>query len=391
MTGIKKFGTVAGVMIFAVCVFYPGVSKSIWAQVSTTDHLADPGFWPTKNDWPRTQYVGEETCSSCHKAIFTSQKETAMNGTAVRAEKADILRSHKSMEFSVNSFRYEIKTDEKQSVYKISDGPKSLSADLLWAFGTGRVGQSYLFKKNDGRFYEARVTYFDTLQNLNFTPDRALTSAKSIEEAMYRPVDAAEVSRCFACHATAPGIGDRLDEQHLIPGITCEACHGPGVKHVSLHEKEILTGSVNTQDQNIFDPAQLSPTDSVDFCGSCHGTWWDVKLSGVRGVSNVKSQPYRLENSRCWGKGDARLTCVACHDPHKKLQMDAASYDTNCLACHQSTATQKNDSNHPGAPCPVSTRNCSSCHMPKVYVPEMHTNFTDHKIRIVKKGDTYQD
>jgi hypothetical protein len=29
--------------------------------------------------------------------------------------------------------------------------------------------------------------------------------------------------------------------------------------------------------------------------------------------------------------------------------------------------------------------------MPKVYVPEMHYKFTDHRIRIAKEGETYPE
>jgi hypothetical protein len=58
----------------------------------------------------------------------------------------------------------------------------------------------------------------------------------------------------------------------------------------------------------IFDPGQLGATDSVDFCGACHSTSWDVRLSGKTGNSTVILPGYRLENSRCWGKGDARLS-----------------------------------------------------------------------------------
>ncbi len=208
---------------------------------------------------------------------------------------------------------------------------------------------------------------------------------------MYRPVDNAEIQRCFACHTTAPNIGDQFDEKNLIPGITCEACHGPGAKHVAAMQAAKIAGISPDPVGTIFNAAQLRPADSVDFCGSCHATWWDVKLAGVKGVSNVKSQPYRLEGSKCWGKGDTRLECVACHDPHKQLQTDSAAYDSNCLSCHATTASEKKTADHPGAACPVSTKNCASCHMPKVYVPDMHYNFTDHRIRIARAGDLYPE
>jgi hypothetical protein len=361
------------------------------AQLSTTDHLAEPGFWPTQNASSRREYLGPAACAPCHATIAASQTASPMGDTALRADDAAILHSHPQMNFAIGKYHYEIKTAAAHSIYTVTDGTRTLTATLLWAFGTGRVGQSYLFKRDDGNFYEARVTYFDTLHNLHFTPDRALPSPKDLDEAMYRPVGAAEIGRCFACHATAPNIADQLDEKNLIPGVTCEACHGPGAKHVAAMQAAKLLGTPPAGDATIFNAAQLSPTDSVDFCGACHSTWWDVKLSGVTGVSNAKSQPYRLESSKCWGKGDARLTCVACHNPHQQVQADPSTYDRNCLSCHVASATAKKTPDHPGPACPVSTQNCVSCHMPKVYVPEMHYNFTDHRIRITRPGDPYPE
>ena len=74
------------------------------------------------------------------------------------------------LNFSLGKYRYEIKTSANGSMYILIDGNRIWSADLLWAFGTGDVGQSYLFKQEDGNLYEARVTYFGTLNNLDFTP-----------------------------------------------------------------------------------------------------------------------------------------------------------------------------------------------------------------------------
>jgi hypothetical protein len=382
----------AGWRRVVVCfVFSLGLaSNCLFAQLSTSDHLADPGFWPTKAGTPREQYAGASTCASCHGKISATQRSTPMSATAVRAADASILHSHPSLNFAVGTYHYEIKTSGKQPNYTVTNGNRSLSASLLWAFGTGLVGQSYLFKKEDGKFYEARVTYFETLHDLGFTPDRALAAPKNIEEAMYRPVDVAEAERCLACHTTAWLTNGHIDEKNLVPGIQCEACHGPGAFHTSDMEAAQISGLAFAGEQRIYSPGKLSPNDSVDFCGSCHTTWWDVKLSGVKGVSNVKSQPYRLESSKCWGKGDARLTCVACHDPHQPLQAETASYDPVCMSCHESAASA-NSNVHAGMSCTVGKKDCASCHMPKVYVPEMHYNFTDHRIRIAKAGEPYPE
>jgi Cytochrome c554 and c-prime len=314
-----------------------------------------------------------------------------MGATAMHAADSDILHALPTLHFAFDKYHYEIKSSTTHNTYSVTDGSRTLTTNLLWAFGTDRVGQSYLFKKDDGKFYEARVTYFNTLKTLHFTPDRALTTAKDLDEAMYRPVETSEIRRCFACHTTAPNIANQFDEKNLIPGVTCEACHGPGAKHVAAMQAAKVANMQPSAEGTIFNAAQLAPADSVDFCGSCHATWWDVKLSGVKGVSNAKSQPYRLEGSKCWGKGDQRLTCVACHDPHQPLQTDTTAYDANCLSCHLATVSEKKTADHPGAACPLSTKNCASCHMPKVYVPEMHYNFTDHRIRLARVGDPYPE
>jgi hypothetical protein len=384
----RLFPRISAIIRFLVLLFFAPLS--LWAQLSTNDHLAEPGFWPTQNGASRAAYVGPAACAACHPTKADSQKLTPMGGTAIHAGDAGILHAHPKMNFAIGPYQYQIQTGAKGSTYTITDGVRKLTATLLWAFGTGLAAQSYLFKKEDGKFYEARVTFFDTLQNLQFTPARALASPKDLEEAMYRPVDAAEVGRCFACHMTASTIGDHFDEKNLIPGVSCEACHGPGAKHVAAMEaakKTKLPDSSGT----IFNSGRLGPVDSVDFCGACHGTWWDVKLSGITGPSSARSQPFRLEESRCWGKGDARLTCIACHDPHKQLQTEPSSYDANCLTCHLTAATEKKTAGHPGAACPVSTKNCTSCHMQKVFVPEMHFKFTDHRIRIARAGQPYPE
>jgi hypothetical protein len=365
-------------------------SLPILGQLSTEDHLAEPGFWPTRDTPSRDEFVGTDTCAQCHGVKVSSQKKTPMARAAMSASLSDILNTHPLMVFGPGKYEYRIETRKSQSRYSVSDGKQSLSFPLLWAFGTGRVGQSYLLKKQNADFFEARVTYFETLGTIDFTPSRALLSPFGIEEAMERPVPQGEVMRCFSCHATGSSVGGSFDEKHLVPGVTCEACHGPGAGHVQTMTGETAASSGKTKPA-IFNSAHLAPADAVDFCGACHGTWWDVKLAGVKGVSTARSAPYRLITSKCWGKGDARLTCTACHDPHYQLQTDAAAYDKACLKCHASSLEPSKTASHDGPACSVGTSRCTTCHMVKVYVPEMHSDFTDHRIRIAKTGEAFPD
>jgi hypothetical protein len=330
-----------------------------------------------------------------------------MAHTAMHASESGILRENPDLTFDRGRYHYDIRTADGTSIYTVMNGQNEESAQLAWAFGTDRVAQSWLFKKKDGEFYEVRVTYFKTLKGLDSTPGRALNAPENVEEAMDRQIGRAEVYTCFGCHTTASGMGSNFEEAKLIPGISCEACHGPGRAHIDAMEGLPADKAakshpdVNTREA-IFSPKKLTPEESVDFCGSCHGSYWDISLAGSNGPNNARFQPYRLEQSKCWNKNDARLTCIACHDPHKQVDSVAADYDHVCLSCHLTgaagsrlTAVRANsahpDSNHPGAACPVAKKDCTSCHMPEVYVPVMHRSFPDHRIRIVREGDQFPD
>jgi RNA polymerase sigma factor (sigma-70 family) len=166
----------------------------------------------------------------------------------------------------------------------------------------------------------------------------------------------------------------------------------PGAARALAHRaKAALQKKLGPALEAILNPAKLDPAASVDFCGACHATFWDVKLANEQGIAALRSQPNRLQSSRCWGAGDARLTCVACHDPHVPLVREAASYDTRCLSCHvqaaaSSTTPARTTPDHPGRACPVARESCVTCHMPKYDAPGMHHEFTDHWIRIVRAG-----
>jgi hypothetical protein len=370
------------------------IASLLWAQTATDERLLYPGWWPRHSTLSSSEYIGPAECAKCHPGKAAEQKNTPMARTAALVADSDILASRSRLTFQAGRISYDIARSEGKTVYTVTDGSRNISTPLTWSFGDGRVGQSYLFER-DGDLYESRVSYFGTLKALEFTPGRRLTEPRDLEQAMARPVTGDEVVRCFACHTTGSTIDDKFERSRIIPGITCEACHGPGLNHAATHEMAYLQGQVWESGKEaglIFDPGKLSPVDAVDFCGACHGTWWDVKLGNLEGLANLRAQPYRLEKSRCWGKkGDARLTCVACHDPHKELVRDSASYDKNCLSCHLASVSSKPAPDHPGPACKVATKNCTTCHMPKYLDPGMHFTFTDHDIRVARQGAPYPD
>ena len=357
------------------------VPATIADQLSSKEHLAQPGWWPRKADAARNDYVGVQVCAGCHASLAAGQQQHAMAHTAMLP--ADDPDLPEKADYQQGPFHFEILKQGKNVTYSVSGNGEKFSAPLMWVFGSGSRGQSFLFQ-HDGSFYEARISFF---RNLGFqiTPDHPSGIPESLEKAIGRQIPKDEAPACFGCHTTAANVSGHFDPEHFLPGISCEGCHGPGAAHVAA------ASSGNAENPGmIANPGKFTPARSVDFCGSCHRTWWDINELPYRGVRNARFPAYRLEGSKCWGKGDARITCIACHDPHQPLVRDMAAYDGKCLRCHVTAAAAKL-ADHPGPACPVATSNCASCHMPKYTVPQMRTKFTDHQIRIVKDFNTFPD
>jgi hypothetical protein len=175
--------------LFAICAFAP---SGLRAQTATEDRLLFRGWWPRHSTPAADEYVGPAPCARCHPDKAATQKNTPMGRTADLVANSDILSSGSRLTFQAGNISYEIVAAEGHATYKVADGARSNSAPLSWSFGDGHIGQSWLFER-DGEFYESRVSYFDTLKALDFTPGRKLTEPQDLEQAMARPVNGAEL------------------------------------------------------------------------------------------------------------------------------------------------------------------------------------------------------
>ena len=309
-----------------------------------------------------------------------------------------VLRTHPRMTFRAGGFSYEIVSDSRQSVYRVTDGKEILDEPILYAFGDAHVAQTYVFR-HGGKLFEGRVSYYAAIDGLDWTVGDALHSPPSLKEAAGRDIDSDEARNCFSCHGTAALANGKLQLDNLIPGVSCEACHGPGEKHATA--KLLETGA----DSVIFNPKTLdAETLSQEFCGACHrGVDSVAMMPDLGGINNVRFQPYRLFNSRGHDPKDPHLACTACHDPHLNLNQQDAGNDSHCKICHDpgtaaatlhvnrdnSAVAKRPGASSPGTKCPVADVKCVTCHMPKVEVPRSHFQFTDHRIRIVRLGEPY--
>ncbi len=355
------------------------------SPLPTDFRISTCAWWPTKGAAARDEYAGAAECAKCHSSIAATQASTPMAQAATRPTESTFLREHPQLKFRLGPFEYQLLTTPEKSVYSVTRGNESSTHELDWAFGAGDFGQTYLYEEQ-GKFHESQLSFYTAVGGLDVTIGHQRALPVDLDHAAGQLSPPEESHGCFRCHTTASETANKFDPGHAEMGVTCEACHGPGRAHVALARAKMETAA-----GAITNPKYLTAVDSVDFCGACHRTWGDVVQKGFKniGVFNVRFQPYRLELSRCWGRGDARLTCIACHNPHLPLVRDAAAYDSKCLACHTGSRGAKPTREHPGKPCPAATKNCVTCHMQKYDLPGAHSTFTDHWIRIVKTGEPY--
>ena len=311
-------------------------------------------------------------CGGCHKTESLSQPGTSMGHALELVADCSILRQHPRLTFRFGRYSYTIARQGDRSIYSVTDGTETITVPIGWAVGLGAAGQTYVFER-EGIFYESRVSFYKSIDGLDVTFGAVGSTPKDLTQAASREMSRENVTACFACHSTGAIRGDTFHPEEMKAGVRCENCH----QQASRHMQAVATGDA----KNAAMPrlADMTAEETNEFCGRCHRTWGDIAAHGPHSIANVRFQPYRLTNSKCYDADDRRIRCTACHNPHEEFLTGAAHYDAKCQACHG--VSQKS--------CPVARQDCTNCHMPKIELPGAHRRFTDHQIRIVRAGESY--
>lgn len=317
-------------------------------------------------------------CAKCHAEART-QPSTHMARALETVEQCSILIDHPLLTASYGKYSYRIERKGSQSLYSVTDGATTITTQIRWALGaSSAMGQTYILEK-DGQLYESRMSWFRELNGLGPTlgGDKALPA--DVNEAMGRLMSHDDKLACFGCHATHAREGSELTLDKMMPGVQCAHCH----QSTDAHLAGMARGSGKPAiPAGLADLEDLSAEQASNFCGQCHRTWAEIAMQARPGIVNVRFQPYRLTESKCYDPDDARISCLACHDPHSEANAEPASFDAKCQACHAGGKVA-------AKACTVAKANCVTCHMPKIALPGAHYKFSDHRIRIVKANESY--
>lgn len=340
-------------------------------------------------------FIGPQACAECHTKRVSVQERSPMGMAMESVSESKILSAHQQLEFRSGPYTYRISRRGSESIYTVTDGRETITLPIHYAFGQGKAGQTYVFEHN-GEFIESRVSFYNEIDGLDLTIGQTPAVPASLSDALGRRLNRTEVLKCFGCHSMGAVKGGELKLENLTHGVRCESCHGPGGEHAAAGRKGLPNKHL------IFNPARLSGDElTQEFCAACHRGNEELTLLRSFEINNVRFQPYRLFQSRCYSD-DRRVSCTACHDPHDAAREDAAYYDAKCLACHEAgkakaaggnaaeeKAVEGKAAEAKVAGCKVGTKDCASCHMPKVEIPGSHFKFSDHFIRVVKPNDRY--
>lgn len=370
-------------------------------------------IWLNHHD--TVDYVGTATCLQCHNDKHTFlHTGMGMSFDSAVSQKSLADFGTKALVYdSVSDFWYrpfwkedqlfveEFRLDGKDTIHRFEQ-------QVSYIFGSGQHTQSHAFLRN-GQLFQIPLTWYAQKGTWDLPPGFERGNNSRFE----RTLDL----ECVSCHNSLPQMKKGSDRVFfkMEKGIGCERCHGPGELHVYRRSRGLSDTLADGTDPSIVHPGRLSWERQIDLCQRCHlqglnvlksgktfadfrpgmvlGDVFDIFLplyEGKEGRFDMANHAQRLQKSECFiqsnsGKGQLRLTCITCHNPHLSVKVTGkAVFNEACLQCHQSK----------GCSLPIQKRNekdnnCSGCHMPASGTDDIpHVTIHDHWIRKPLKEST---
>ncbi len=298
-------------------------------------------------------YVKSESCKACHPTKYTDWEASG------HPYKFNVIENDQAPTYPAEAVNY-----QSTWLANLGDGTHDWS-DIAGVIGG--YGWKARFVGKDGHLIGTFGSSYDDAgmgQNqINFW------AGEDLGWADYHPNDVKIYNYgCFKCHTTGgdttgtwlagvDGLGTFSEG-----GIGCEACHGPGSDHIAAPTKANIDKVYEQvhQDNSVggletYGVLQTPDPDGDDInfmCGSCHNRGYTNIIDASGGFVKHHEQWDEMTTTR---HGEIGLTCITCHDPHKRVIWDGDGIIKNCTECH---TTQAATTNHgPGA-------SCIDCHMP---------------------------
>jgi hypothetical protein len=357
--------------------------------------------FPAGGRYPGDPYIGPRACAECHPgefALYSRSGHALTLGPPRRRALARQLDGQTVVDPEHADVSWDYQYRDGQLHIHRTDRGKVEDCIAEYAFGSGHHAMTFVnvIDPKIPAILEHRITYFAAQHALGMTPGHNTRPRLPHVTPIGGVPPPDQAQKCFNCHATQLSARDDrvIDDQTMIPNVSCERCHGPGRAHVEAARR----GATADQLQLPFGPGRYTADSLLGLCGTCHRHPSRSKPGQVRPDDPhlARFQPVGILQSRCFRGSNGTFSCVTCHDPHARASSDRASYLEVCLSCHsgggrdgdRDRGTMPEPSHPAGAPCPVAPRgDCVDCHMPRVDAGQ-HVLFADHWIRIHRPGES---
>jgi len=378
------------------------------AQTAQTGSIPVIASQQSVNTRSGLEYVGDETCRTCHSSIYDSFKQTGMGRSTSIPSAEDLSELTKPVTIVSNklSRSYRVYARDGKMIHEEAgtdaDGHVIFSEthDIAFTVGAGDMGKSYLVSKGDSLFVSP-VSYYKRIHGWDLSP--------GYNEGVFRGFNRRVGDLCMDCHTglplMVPGSHERFQQPPFrFLTVGCERCHGAGAVHVA--QRTIEPYFEGSGDPSIVNPRKLQPDVRDDICVQCHlagdarvlqpgKDYLDFRpgtpLGDVVAIFSVPQtvkgnhfvlldQFEELKLSRCWRASNGRLGCISCHDPHVQLHGNDAVdfFRGRCLTCHTTRSCTATRAKRQATAPPD---NCILCHMPQQTSEKIdHTSITDHRI-----------
>jgi len=366
-------------------------------------------------------YIPDGACKGCHALLFDDYQHVGMARSVYKPTEQNIIENYEDNTFyhEASDRHYEMSHRDGafyQKRYQI--GPNGervneLEAKVDLVIGSGKTVRTYATRDAAGELYQLPISWYSQTRRWGMSPGYDTAHHPGFTRLIKR--------ECMFCHNAYPEQPARSDifgqpfayPPDLPDGIGCQRCHGPGAEHVRIAYTP--TAGIRETRASIVNPARLAPKLRDDVCNQCHlqpssSPTSFMRLTGRSDYSYVPGEPienymlivdyptaggksqrfeinhqaYRLYQSPCYLNADGAMSCLTCHDPHRKpAETDkVAYYRDKCLTCHglddcgAGATTASDGADHADA------NDCVSCHMPKHRAEDViQVLATDHLIR----------
>jgi hypothetical protein len=334
-------------------------------------------------------FVNDAQCTSCHQPIAHSFHDFGMSKSFYRPRQDDVIEDFSKLPFkhAKSGDVLELRWRDGRLIFRRTRGSSVFEQPVDWILGSGHHARTYLYQTPNGELYQLPLAWYTQTHEWGMAP--------GYDRADHEGVLRRARHECLFCHNAYPAVSatywsNQTFPKNLPEGIGCQRCHGPGSEHVALAS----AGADNAQVR----AAIVNTGRRTDVCYECH-MQPSVAIPGIRRFGRdiysyrpgqplhdyllrvdivdaeipraerfeINHHPYRLEQSRCFRESGGKLSCLSCHDPHRKT----ADVSPVCMQCH--------------AKAHRAGENCASCHMPKRRTQDVvRVTMTDHRIGIYR-------